>query len=164
MIFKILHYLVTANGVIKSLKLLKSVVDKNDKNDDSENLAEMMKFWIIFLTFEISIYKLEMYLNRIPFFMMAHICLIFILLFPQLRLVNILYDEILSRILLLIKAQLQYYNIKSFLDLFCFLFLHCIAVLFPHIYSTNNTEKPLLTEIDSKIITGQLDYHCSFIT
>ena len=152
--FKILHYLMTANGVIKSLKLLKSVVDKNDKNDDSENVAEMMKFWVIFLTFEISIYKLEIYLNRIPFFMIVHFCLIFILLFPQLRLVNILYDEILSRVILLIKAQLQYYNINSFVDLFCFLFLHCIALLFPHIYCTTSSEKPLLTEMDSTIITG----------
>ena len=94
--------------------------------------------------------------------MIAHFCLIFILLFPQLRLVNILYDEILSRILLLIKAQLQYYNINSFLDLFCFLFLHCIALLFPHMHTTS-TQEPLLTEIDSKLISGQLDHQHSRI-
>lgn len=144
---EIFQLLAVSNAIIKSFKLLKSLPDNTTTPASDEKCTKRhyispslinesinsLKLWVILVLFRIYFITFEKYVSWIPGYFYVKTFLVMLTLFPQLKLVNFLYDELFMLLVSYVQYKIEEFAVTSSHDFVHKLMLLGLLVLFPHI-------------------------------
>lgn len=147
--------LAVSNAVIKSFKLLKVLPEtENDHakvyistTDMNESLTTL-KLWITLVLFHIYSMSIEKYVYWVPGYSYVKSFFVLLTLFPQLKLVNFFYDEVIVLAYSYAQYKIEEFAISSPHDFLHKFLLLSILIMFPHVV---DIEIPGVTQMDSEI-------------
>lgn len=149
---EVFQLLAVSNAIIKSFKLLKILPNKSDENDHKNknkkhsthhyvspliinDTITSLKLWVALVLFRLYSICFEKYVSWIPGYFYIKSFFVLMTLFPQLKVINFLYDEILMLAYSYIQYKIEEFAVTSSHDFIHKFMLLLLLIFFPHFSS-----------------------------